>query len=220
MRNKTTAVLTAILFISMAISAQVQVSKEPLHKNVLENKYLRLLNVWIPPGDTTQFHIHSTPSVFLLFTNTVTCSQLKGEEWEKGTNIAGDAFYESFLNKPRVHRVSNCDTVPFHVTDIELLSSFKPDAAIHPLPFTVLFDNEKVIAYRFTKNDFTTSKISNRGPMVAGLIEGDKVFYVDAATGNKKEIKSQGYLYIEPGASFSFSFSGKEKLNMVLFEIK
>jgi hypothetical protein len=33
----------------------VAVSKEPLHKNVFENKYLRVLDVKILPGDSTLF---------------------------------------------------------------------------------------------------------------------------------------------------------------------
>jgi len=176
-----------MLFSFTVSMAQVQVSKEPRHKNVLENKYIRLLNVWIYPGDTSLLHIHSTPSVFLIFTEANTVSQTKGGKWEKGKNVAGHSWYRSFFQDTLIHRVGNCDTVPFHVTDIELLSSF----------------------------DIKTEK-----PIIAAVVAGDEVFYVDASTGKKKEIKPGDYLYIEPGAAFYFSFIGKEKLNMVLFEIK
>ena len=117
-RMKKIFVAIIIIFTSSMLSAQVQVSKEPRHKKVLENKYIRLLDVWIPPGDTTLFHIHSTPSVFVPFTTTVVCSQIKGKAWETSKNTEGNASYRSFANDIVVHRVSNCDTVPFHVTDI------------------------------------------------------------------------------------------------------
>ena len=68
MKNKRAVLLGIILLSSFVLTAQVQVSKEPRHKKVLENKYIRLLDVNIPPGDTSLFHIHSTPSVFLHFT--------------------------------------------------------------------------------------------------------------------------------------------------------
>lgn len=220
MNNKNFSFLAVLTFYSFTIAAQVQVSKEPRHKNVLENKYVRLLDVKIAPGDTSLFHIHSTPSMFVYFTNTRVCSQLKGKEWVKGKNTKGNAEFVSFINNVRVHRVSNCDTVPFHVMDAEILSSYDTLNKKTALPFTVLFENEKIFAYRLTKNGFTTKTISRRGPMIAELVEGDIVYYVDAATGKKKEIKAGGYLYIEPGASFSFSFKGKAKPNMVLFEIK
>lgn len=135
--------LVAILFISSTLAAQVQVSKEPRHKNALENKYLRLLDVEIPPGDTTLFHTHSTASVFLHFTNTTVGTQIKGKEWKKARNIAGTASYSSFLNDTLVHRVSNLDTVPFHVTDVELLSPYKPAKKLQPLPFTYCLKMKK-----------------------------------------------------------------------------
>ena len=86
MNNKTLSFIVALLFYSFKVAAQVQVSKEPRHKKALENKYVRLLDVYIQPGDTSLFHIHSTPSVFLHFTTTVVCSQIKGKEWATGKN--------------------------------------------------------------------------------------------------------------------------------------
>jgi len=216
---KLSLLVTTILSYS-AMWAQVQVSKEPLHKKVVENEYIRLLDVWLQPGDTSLFHIHSTPSVFLIFTETNTVSQIKGGEWEKGKNVAGYSWYRSFFQDTLIHRVGNCDTVPFHVTDVELLSSFDINVKKAPLPFPLLYENEKVFAYRLTKNGFTTAAISNRGPMIAELVTGDEVFYADTATGEKKEIKAGGYLYLKPGESFYLAFKGKEKVNMVLFEIK
>lgn len=220
MKIKPALVLTVILLISFVLNAQVQVSKEPLHKKVLENKYIRLLNVWLQPGDTSLFHIHSTPSVFLIFTEANTVSQIKGGEWEKGKYNAGYSWYRSFYKDTLIHRVGNCDTVPFHVTDVELLSSFDINAQKAPLPFPLLYENEKVFAYHLKQNPLTTETISNRGPMIAELVSGHKVYYMDMATNTTKEIKTGGYLYIEPGATFHFKFNGKEKVNMVLFEIK
>lgn len=213
-------VLSVMLFSLTTSIAQVQVSKEPRHKKVLENKYIRLLNVWIQPGDTSLFHIHSTPSVFLIFTGATTVSQTKGGNWEKGKNSAGHSWYRSFFQDTLIHRVGNCDTIPFHVTDIELLSSFDIRNKKPSLPFPLLYENEKVFAYRLTENILTTTVISNRGPMIAGLITGDQVLYVDESGRKEREITAGDYLYIEPGKSVHFEFKGKGKLNIVLFEIK
>jgi hypothetical protein len=126
----------------------------------------------------------------------------------------------SFSPDISVHRVSNCGTVPLHVTDTEILSSFDSTSNKAPLNFQLLFENEKVFAYRLTKKSFTTGIIKNRGPMIAELVTGGMVYYMDAATGKKTQIKSGGYLYIEPGTAFSLSFEGNEEVNMVVFEIK
>ena len=219
--NRKTKLLLTILFMHTAVlTAQVQVSKEPRHKNVLENKYIRLLDVWMKPGDTSMLHIHSTPSLFLHFTNTDVCVQIKGKAWTKNRNTAGNASYNSFVNDTLIHRVSNCDTVPFHVTDIELLSSYKPATALKPLPFTVLFDNEKAMAYRITASSLNNTFITGRGPMVAELVAGDQVIYHDTINKKSTKIKTGKYLYIEPGSSFYFSSNGNKEINLVLFEIK
>src|SRR5450755_4137458 len=105
------------------LPAQVHVSKEPRHHNIFENGHIRLLDVHIPPGDTTQIHIHSTPSVFLILTNTVKVgSQVISEEKRAKLTTADNEniWFESFQNKPRIHRVWNSDTTEYHVMDIEL----------------------------------------------------------------------------------------------------
>ena len=202
MKNKRAALLTIIFCYSLVLTAQVQVSKEPRHKNSLENKYIRLLDVNISPGDTSLFHIHSTPSVFLHFTNTVVCSQIKGKDWVTAKNTQGNAVYRSFVNDTLVHRVSNCDTVPFHVTDVELLSPYQPAKKLQPLPFTLLFDNEKVLAYRLSGASFNKQMITSRGPMVAQLVTGNEVIYYDLKNKKSIKIKTGKWLYIKPGAAF------------------
>jgi len=220
MNNKTTLLFAIMLLYAVVITAQVQVSKEPRHKKVIENKYIRLLDVWMKPGDTTMFHIHSTPSVFLQFTITVVCIQIKGAAWKKDKNKEGEAVYRSFVNDTLVHRVSNCDTIPFHVTDIELLSSYKPNTPLQLLPFSLLFDNERAVAYKLTQSSFNNQIISNRGPMVAQLVSGDEVMYYDAKKKKSTSIKTGKYLYVKPGSYFYFTAKENEEINLVLFEIK
>ena len=212
--------LPLFIFYSSVLTAQVQVSKESHHKNVLENKYIRLLDVWINPGDTTLFHIHSTPSLFLLLTNTDAGSQIMGKKWTKNRNEMGKASYSSFTNDTLVHRVGNFDTSLFHVNDIELLSSYKANIPIQPLPFTVLFDNEKVIAYKLTQSSLDKKIISNRRPMIAELVEGHEVIYYDLLKKKTTSILTGKYLYIKPKTSFYFSTKENENINIVLFEIK
>src|SRR6476660_3927863 len=110
------------LFITVHCLAQVPVSKEPMHHNVFENAYVRVLDVHIKPGDTTQFHKHETPSVFILLHSVKTGSEVIVEE-AKATVLKKDAFisFEGFYKSPRIHRVWNEDTIEFHVMDVEIL---------------------------------------------------------------------------------------------------
>ena len=106
------------------------------------------------------------------------------------------------------------------VTDIEILSSYKPTTALNPLPFTVLFDNEKAIAYRLSSTAFNGQVINGRGPMVAELVAGDEVICYNTQNKKSTTIKAGKYLYLKPGSSFYFSSKQDERNNLVLFEIK
>ena len=132
----------------------------------------------------------------------------------------GKASYTDYTTDSLVHRVGNFDTTLFHVTDIELLSSYKPGIPIQPLPFTVLFNNERAIAYRLTQSAFNKQIISNRRPMIAELVEGGEVLYYDMLNKQPVSIKTGKYLYIKPNSSFYFAAKANENINMVLFEIK
>lgn len=220
--HKIPALLTMLLFFATTLTAQVQVSEEPMHHKVFQNKYIRLLDVWLQPGDTTQYHIHATPSVFVILSQTVTAWQTRGEEWVTDHSPKGKAWYRSFTPDILIHRVCNLDTVPFHVNDIEILSAYNTNnsSANNTLPFTILFENEKTVAYQLTAKNFNPQIIKNNGPMVAELVTGDGVFFTDLLKNKRTEIKAGKYLYIKPGTSFNFTAVGTAGINMVLFEIK
>src|ERR1700754_338996 len=111
-------VLTVTLF--STVSAQVQVSQEPRHHKVFENEWVRILDVRIGPGDTSQYHKHSTPSIFIVLGNTKTGSQAIIEPIHRSFNKES-IWFEGFYDTPRIHRVWNEDTVEFHTIDMELL---------------------------------------------------------------------------------------------------
>ena len=218
--NYSSFFLSILLVVSFSVRGQVQVRYEPRHNNVLENKYFRILDVNIPPHDTTLQHMHSTPSVILLFTNTITAQQIKGQGWVKGQSMAGSAFYRDFAKDTMIHKVSNWDTVPYHVTDIELLSAYEPNSGRKPLPFPVLFDNDKAIAYRLTDSSINIQTIGNRGPMVAGLVAGDDIILHNTKNHRSINIKAGKETYIAPGTSFFLTTTSKKEINLVLFEVK
>ena len=153
--------------------SQVPVREEPRHHVALQNQYMRLLDVRLPPGDTTFFHVHEIPSLFLVLSKTLTSSQVKGEEWVNGTFTSepGYSWYNGFTTGPLIHRVANIDTVPFHVMDIEILSNY--NAHLAQLPFDTIYTNEKAFAYRINfENKEEKKQIEDRGPIAAIVVSG------------------------------------------------
>lgn len=132
--------------------SQVAVRNEPRHHNVFENDFVRVLDVFIPPGDTTQFHVHATPSLFIPFTTAKTASQIMGAELLPGSNsLPGAAWYDSLV-VPRIHRVWNEDSTWFHVMDVELTGG-EPRSKLQPIVnpgFQLLYNKPLANIYKLT----------------------------------------------------------------------
>ncbi len=121
--NLKTKIFCLILLYSSPTFCQVPVRKEPRHHIAFENNKIRILNVLINPGDTTLYHIHSTPSFFVCLTKTKTGEQRINSNPTSGVSIPGQVWFEN-LSYPHIkmHRVFNLDNSIFHVMDVEILS--------------------------------------------------------------------------------------------------
>jgi quercetin dioxygenase-like cupin family protein len=209
-------------FYNSSLFSQVQVSKEPLHRLVIENQFIRLLDVWIEPGDTTQFHIHSTPSFFTQFTDRTLSSQIKGQEWVQENSKAGNAWYKPFSPDKLVHRVTNTDTASFHVIDIELLKAYDANQSIPDVAMSLplLFENEKVYGYKVTDASLLIPDMIGRGPMVTELISGGPMGLHNLFSGETEMIKAGQFLFIEPNTYFHFTSESSAPIEMVICELK
>jgi hypothetical protein len=215
MRNYPLFLALATLF-AFNGSAQIQVSQEPRHHNVFENEWVRILDVHIPPHDTSLIHKHSTPSVFMVLSNTKTGSQVLIEPG-KPSFADGNIWFEGFYDTPRIHRVWNEDTVEFHVIDMELLHKPSSTANESPaIPFSKeLFNVKPVEAFRVTMpagKSFTLPALGD--PLViVGLTgftaSGPTSSSPAAATVNDKPFTKKGDFLFLPANSSQLAISNK-----------
>ena len=214
--------LAFCLLLNVFCQAQIPVSQEPRHHKILENDHLRLLDVHIPPGDTSMIHIHATPSVFVVINNVKTGSQVISEEDHSKYPIPhfGNIWFEGFYEKPRIHRVWNSDSAEFHVMDIELTNKnyVKIDEPIKQAPFTFLFDEKPVRAYRLDLQPAADI------PILADKADILIILLTDSATSvhaNRKDFHKKGdFLYISSGTNLGLTNGGHEKATFAFFELK
>lgn len=214
--------LISALFSSILLSAQVQVRNEPRHHNVFENEFARILDVYLAPGDTTLYHLHNTPSVFIVFTNTGVGSQLVGKQSQKGANITGEVSYDN-LNTPRIHRVWNEDTSWFHVMDIELTSQ-KPKkniAVLQNSALKLLFNEQQVNGYNIELNTANNLQLpaSTNGYLLISKSVSVIEFKIDDAIQNRI-MKPSHYVWIEAGKKISIRVMDSQPANIVLLQFK
>jgi len=209
----------------LTFAQEVPVSKEPRHHPVFENKKVRVLNVLLPAGDTSLYHLHSTPSVFISLSTTKTAAQLKGAQpMPFGLSTQGNIWFEN-LNPPhtRIHRVWNEDTSTFHVVDAEL---FTDDSPFTNKPLTlshagIIIDTSWVRVYKIElskddKLDFAKSRSSFVLITINNAITD--IFQNDRQISDK--FHEGDFLWINAGDRISITNKQSDKATFALLEIK
>lgn len=205
------------------VTAQVLVSQEPRHHPVFENEQVRILNVILPPGDTTLYHIHNTPSVFIPFTKTRTGSQKLDEAAGEGTSTAGAVWFEN-LSPPaiKIHRVWNLDTSDFHVIDVELLqrSAGKLGRPLRKNNLSIVIDTPWVRVYKLhlQKQELFESENLGSNYLLVGLQKSNVKL-----TGNKGtsdlHLQPGWFQWIRKGEFFSLLNTTNGNIGIILMEL-
>jgi len=211
-----------IVFCCIISFSQVPVRDEPRHHNVFENDFLRVLDVYLKPGDTTQYHLHNTPSVFIVLSNSNVGSRLLGGQPQKGANISGAISYDS-LARPRTHQVWNEDTSWFHVMDVELTST-KAKLLIPPLQnpdLKLLFNEEQVNGYEISIANGATIQLppSSNGYLLVSKETATIDYRINDIT-QRRFMKAGHYIWIEAGKRSSIYSSSPTTSSFILLQLK
>jgi hypothetical protein len=98
MRNRGTRLTAIATAVAAAVTLQarqedqvVPVHEEPRHRLVFDSPVARVLDIQIPPGDTTLFHTHSNPILYVNMSSSQTRGQTLGQEWSGGDAAARPA---------------------------------------------------------------------------------------------------------------------------------
>jgi quercetin dioxygenase-like cupin family protein len=107
---------------SRAEAQAVPVHQEPLHRLVLDSLRFKVMDVQIPSGDTTLFHLHDAPAFYVAIHVSPTDAQVLGGHWQGVPPDAdpgwrsGDVDIDSvYATIPLAHRVTNVGSGPFRL---------------------------------------------------------------------------------------------------------
>lgn len=95
---------------------------DPWHRWAFENQYVRVYDVRIPPGQTTEFHRHAYDQVSVYVSGGLVSVQVEGQPWSQPAAVAprGVAF-ASHATQPLVHRVRNEGSADYRVVLVQFL---------------------------------------------------------------------------------------------------
>lgn len=215
------------LLLTMAViipaTAQLPVKNEPRHHNIFENNYVRILDVYFLPGDTTLYHLHNTPSVFINFTKTLVGSQLKDQQPGKSEfSVPGSIRYDE-LSTPRLHRVWNDDSTWYHVMDIELVSG-KPSGQQQLLTASPLklLDNKplaNVYQLQLKKGERIVLPATTTGYLLVSI--GDALVNISVRAHIEHRVMKAGhYNWMTDGEEFSIITESDGDSGFALIQLK
>ena|SRR5665213_1108487 len=133
----------------------VPVFSEPHHHPVFQNALVRVLDVRVPPGETTLYHVHANRHIGVVISGARTWDQTRGQPASVVDSLAdsaGSIFDNASEPLPYTHRVGNADTVDFRYVVGQLLSSSGIDAPVLPASSGLRLERETAGArvYRVT----------------------------------------------------------------------
>jgi quercetin dioxygenase-like cupin family protein len=105
----------------------VPVFQEPRHRPVFENPWVRVLDVRLPAGDTSGYHVHANRHVGVVIAGAHTWEQRPGQPPSAVDSLAdsvGTIFDNATDSLPLTHRVGNADVVPFRYVVAQVLQAW------------------------------------------------------------------------------------------------
>lgn len=217
-------VLTPIGTLSQSNSPQspVEISGEPRHHPKFENESVRVLDVTVPIGDATLWHVHRNDNVVVTLSGAMLRLEKVGApmtvvQWNTGDVNFGKATY--------THRAINVGETPFRNLTIELLKppSASPENLKPQLERAPVFENERVRVYRLTLDPGQSTSMHTH--LLPGLAVAITAGEIEVATkgGDKPQqlkLPAGDVRFRAGGVTHSIKNVGKTRFEAVDIELK
>ncbi len=214
--------------VQVSTPSAVPVEQEPAHRLVLQNEYVRVFEVWLPPGNATLWHVHRHDGASVrLAAATIEDQPMDGAAETFGLR-RGQVTYGA-TPTARTHRVRNVGETHFHIVYIELLglsgggANQAADRSVgaESDPRVVL-ENDRVRALRriLAPGESTDMHVhASRAvgvPVIAGRLE------ISDPEGAMKviEAKAGAVQWLEPGTTHQLKNVGEAPIEIVDVELK
>jgi hypothetical protein len=112
----------------------IAVYEEPRHRVLYQNPLVWVLEMRLPPADTTAYHYHSVPLVGIAVQGTRVLDQVPGAPPRRiPTPRRAPYVFENWSKTvPYTHRVINADSIPMHYVVAEWHAGYDGDVAALP----------------------------------------------------------------------------------------
>jgi quercetin dioxygenase-like cupin family protein len=211
--------------------AVVPMHQEPRHRLVLDSIRFRVLDVRIRPGDTTLFHRHDSPVLYVDVGVSPTVAQVLGEEWASPSSTADPArrpgnvrLDSAYLHRPVTHRVTNVGAHLFRLIAVTSASSgggARASGSEYAMPGV-----QEVSSTWFRQTrvriapDTGTAWYSSPSPVVV-IQPLDSRTEVIMASGARRVLQAPGdWALVQAGTRYRLQNRGVDATNVVVVQIR
>lgn len=172
-----------IFLLPSAAQAPLPVDKEPHHHLVIENAYVRVLDIVLAPGEATLDHTHTRDTLQVLIGPSTMRVDVAGKPAvDVPAGRPGDVGFVAFSKTPVTHRMKNVGNSPLHLIEVEFLA---PSPVPPQTPFQQesanykqVLDNERVRVFqRVLRAGDSTTVHTHERPMLGISVTGGTQVY-------------------------------------------
>jgi mannose-6-phosphate isomerase-like protein (cupin superfamily) len=127
---------------ALAQTKPLEITSEPGHHLVLQNRYTRVFQVQVPPHASTQLHLHRHGYLFVTLGTAQIENEVAGKPAVKAKLIDGQT---ELAEGPFAHVIRNVGNTPFRNVTIEILRPPSAEAQNTPRERGVSIDNGLII---------------------------------------------------------------------------
>jgi hypothetical protein len=200
---------------------------EPRHHLLLQNEFVRIVRVVIPPGKTTMWHEHNFDYGVLFVNGTKvhvdTAANVQGAD---GDTVTKSFVYMTYAGKHFVHRVHNTESTINHQLAFEIVPpnpiGFAVSDRSSAPEYKMELDNDRIRVWRLQLSPGEDAGlITQKAPGLRFILSGDRLVETHA-DGQVKEIaiKPGDFAWLPGASTRAVANSGAAPLELLEIELK
>ena len=204
------------------------VYEEAMHRLVLERAPVRVLDVQVPPGGTSHYHLHSDPIFYVAIDISEIDAQVLGEKWKRTKVSAwspGSVAHDlRHAEAPLIHRIRNSGSEIFRL--IAVTNSGPPVPLAGPdadaaLPGHLETEVEWFRQSRVTLAPATAGvRVQSSFPVVIVQVSPGRAEVADS-DGTSRALTGPGsFAATEPDREFELRNPGTQPVTLVVIETR
>lgn len=229
-RQTLSALFVGAVPVSVSAQSVVPTHQEPRHHLALEDSLFRILDVRIPPGDTTEFHLHDAPIAFVSISPASVDAQALNGRWaiERGdtiprTPIGAVSWDETYSDAPLAHRVTNTDDHLFRLIGIAHRGSGDPSEGDGRLGNAGPVEAEGRwfrSTHRTMKGDAVLAWAANGRPVIAVLVSDGKLMISSGAGRVDEEEGIGSFVVLAAGEAITLHNPNPDDIRLAFVELR